>query len=255
MAFSEDYFFYSKYSLNYTKPKGTFKKLILALYFIANHYSTLTHLLRILNFHKKYGSQTILQIPDFSLTSGIYWIRGVNGSGKSTLFKSIAGIIPYQGEISLQGISQRKQPRPYRRLLSYAEAEPLYPEYLKGTELLAFVAKTRQVSKDEWMILCERFAMTDYIGAPCGTYSSGMLKKLSLVLALMAKLPLVLLDEAFITIDTDASRVLCEIIREYHQHQESCFLISSHQLIEHDMLPLSGEFEIHHRELRKVSRS
>lgn len=216
------------------------------------YYQFLTLLLTINQYKKSYGSRTILEIPDFTLSPGIYWIRGGNGSGKSTLFKSIAGIIPHQGEIYLQGISKREKPKQYRKLLSYSEAEPLYPEYLKGTELLAFVAHARHVSQHDWMAICERFEMNSYIHEACGTYSSGMLKKLSLALALMSQLPLILLDEAFITIDRYASQVLCEIIREYHQ-KGSCFLISSHQHIDHDMLLLNGEFEIDHQKLIKTA--
>jgi len=212
----------------------------------------LTPLLTIQNFQKRYGSRTVLNIPEFSITTGIYWIRGANGSGKSTLFKSIAGIIPHLGSICLKSVYQREHPRSYRQMLSYAEAEPLYPEYLKGTDLLAFVAQARQLSKENWMVLCERFSMTDYIHEPCGTYSSGMLKKLSLVLALINPLPLILLDEAFITIDNRSSGVLCEIIREYHQ-QGSSFLISSHQPIERNMLPLSSTYEIHQQEIRETN--
>jgi ABC-2 type transport system ATP-binding protein len=208
-------------------------------------------LLTINHYKKNYGSRTILEIPDFEITPGIYWVKGGNGSGKSTLFKSIAGIIPHQGEICLHGISKRKQPKAYRQLLSYAEAEPLYPEYLKGTELLAFVAQARKVSKQDWMAICDRLDMSGYIHEACGTYSSGMLKKLSLALALMSQLPLILLDEAFITIDQPASRKLCEIIRDYHQ-KGSSFLISSHQNIDHNMLVLDGEFEINQQQLNKT---
>ncbi|MFP4094920.1 MAG: ATP-binding cassette domain-containing protein [Cyclobacteriaceae bacterium] len=212
-------------------------------------------MLTISNFCKQYGQVIILKIPEFHLPPGIHWIRGPNGSGKSTLFKSIAGIIPFEGDIYLGEINQKQKPRIYRQQVSYAEAEPLYPDYLRGTDLLAYVAEARGVKKNHWLPLCERFDMQSYIDTPCGTYSSGMLKKLSLVMALLGKSRLNLLDEAFITIDSQSTRILCEIIGEYHNQLEISFLLSSHQFIEEEMLHLDAVYEISGTGLNEVKRS
>src|ERR1700742_4709748 len=85
---------------------------------------------------KKFSSRLILDVPHFSIDPGVYWIKGVNGSGKTTLLKMLAGVIPFKGDISINGISQKKSPVAYRRLISYAEAEPLYPSYLRGQDIL-----------------------------------------------------------------------------------------------------------------------
>jgi ABC-2 type transport system ATP-binding protein len=84
-------------------------------------------MIQLTDLKKKFGNQPVLDIPSFSLDKGIYWIRGLNGSGKTTFLKILSGIVPFQGDVSLDGTSLRKKPVAYRRLISFAEAEPLYP--------------------------------------------------------------------------------------------------------------------------------
>lgn len=78
-------------------------------------------------FQKSYGPYLILKIEEFSIGSGIYWIKGSNGSGKSTLLKAIAGILSFEGNIILlnKSIDLKKQAIAYRRLVNFAEGEPL----------------------------------------------------------------------------------------------------------------------------------
>ncbi|HTE24545.1 ATP-binding cassette domain-containing protein, partial [Flavitalea sp.] len=56
------------------------------------------------NFKKAYNRETVIGIENLFLDSGVYWIKGENGTGKSTLLKSIAGLIPFEGQISLAGV-------------------------------------------------------------------------------------------------------------------------------------------------------
>src|SRR5665213_1026700 len=80
-----------------------------------------------LTFHqnkKSYNNEVIVEIENLSLSTGIYWIMGENGSGKSTLLKSIAGLVPYDGDISFQGLFiNNKDRQSFRKIVNYAEAE------------------------------------------------------------------------------------------------------------------------------------
>ena len=99
-------------------------------------------MLQFQNFTKSYGNYPALKIENLQLKHGIYWIKGVNGSGKSTLLKSIAGILAFHGDILLdESISIKKQPVAYRKLVNFAEAEPVFPDFLTGSEMIAlFIA-------------------------------------------------------------------------------------------------------------------
>ena len=87
---------------------------------------------------KKYDNKLILDVHEFTLDKGIYWIYGLNGTGKTTFLKIIAGMIPFEGDAHINTISLKKNGVNYRRQVSYAEAEPVYPSYITGRDLVLF---------------------------------------------------------------------------------------------------------------------
>src|SRR5476649_1150798 len=99
-------------------------------------------MLQFVNFKKNYGSFAALTVDDLQIGQGLYWLKGVNGSGKSTLLKSVAGMLSFDGDVLLEGnISVKKDAVNYRRLVSFAEAEPLFPEFLTGRDMINLFAK------------------------------------------------------------------------------------------------------------------
>jgi ABC-2 type transport system ATP-binding protein len=211
-------------------------------------------MLQFQNFTKSYGSYPALKIENLQLKHGIYWIKGVNGSGKSTLLKSIAGILAFHGDILLdEGISIKKQPVAYRKLVNFAEAEPVFPDFLTGSEMIALfiAAKSAPARQEEQYI--KSMGMQSFIDRPVGTYSSGMMKKLSLLLAFLGKPKLILLDEPLITIDTASLATLNSWIRERYEQEGTGFLLSSHQILEDGSLPVSGELLVEDQALKFIS--
>ena len=197
-------------------------------------------MLHLKQVQKKYNQRTVLEIPDLTIKEGIHWLKGTNGSGKSTFLKMIGGLIPFEGEIELQGVTLKKDPVAFKRLISYAEAEPLFPEFLTGEDLIHFYNSARKSEKKNSDELIAHFGITDYYKNQTGTYSSGMAKKLSLVLAFIGKTKFILLDEPFVTLDTATVQILLRKIREFHQ-QGSNFIFTSHQSPEISALALTSE--------------
>ena len=194
-----------------------------------------------MNFRKSYGSFTVLNIDDLCIGSGIFWGKGINGSGKSTFLKTIAGILSFEGDIILhKGISVKKQPIAYRKGVNFAEAEPLFPGFLTGMEMIKLFVDTKGGRPGQEGYFIESMQMNQYISEPIGTYSSGMLKKLSIVLAFLGCPRLILLDEPLITIDEGSLKVLHQWIDETHRQEGTGFLLSSHQPLEFDGLPQSN---------------
>jgi ABC-2 type transport system ATP-binding protein len=196
------------------------------------------------NVEKYYGKRLILQIPSFRLDNGIYWVQGANGSGKTTLLRMIAGLLPFKGDILLNEYSLHHAPADYRRCVSWSDAEPLYPEFLTGSDLLSFYQKIRKTPVQEVNNLINLFGMQHYIHTATGTYSSGMLKKLSLVLAFTGNVPLIVLDETLTTLDKEAVPVVFELIKKVHKENGVNFLLSSHQRIDNSSLQIDKELLI-----------
>lgn len=180
-------------------------------------------------FAKQYGTTTILQIDTLILSAGIYWVTGANGAGKSTLLRAMAGVLHFRGDISWGSLRLKKDVVPYRRVVNFAEAEPLFPEFLTGMEMIDLFRTAKGGARGQEEYYIESMHMQAYIHQPIGTYSSGMLKKLSLVLAFLGTPQLILLDEPAITLDVQALGVLTRWIAAEHARQGTTFLISSHQ--------------------------
>lgn len=204
--------------------------------------------LNIKNLSKSYKNYRVLESADWKVEKGIHWLKGGNGTGKTTLFKIIAGQLPFQGEISINGIALKQKPVNYRQLLSFAEAEPQYPSYITGNELLSYFCKLRKADRRSAGTLIEQFRMSDFMNNKIETYSSGMLKKLSLICAFTGDIKLYLLDEPLITIDTDAATVLYQHIKSRF-NQGSIFLISSHQELDRQQIDLEATFEINDKKV------
>ena len=200
-------------------------------------------MLSIHKLKKQYGSHLILEIDQLQFDSGLFWIQGLNGSGKSTLLKILGGIIPFKGEVQIDSTSLKKQTTEYRRLVSYVEAEPLYPPFLTGSDLISFYSATRKASKEQLNQLIERFNIQSFLQNPIGTYSSGMVKKLSLVLAFLGNPKYILLDEPLVTIDKDSVPILLGLVKKYSDEGIN-FIFTSHQAFEATGLAPIQELEV-----------
>ena len=208
-------------------------------------------MLQLHNFSKSYRGRAVLRIDSFAFSPGTYWIQGANGSGKSTLLQAIAGVTPFEGDIRLAGqLSVKKQAVAYRRRVNFAEAEPLFPAFLTGRELIHLfrAAKGGPLHQEDFYL--EGLHMTSYVHEPVGTYSSGMLKKLSLVLAFLGQPTCIVLDEPLTTLDAAAIPVLCSWMATQQAQQGTSFLLSSHQAFAAEALPLLQPLLLEHATLR-----
>jgi ABC-2 type transport system ATP-binding protein len=213
-------------------------------------------MLALTGIQKSFGETPVLNIKRLQLDSGVYWLRGSNGAGKSTLLKILAGLIPFKGEVSLEGgISLRAQPVAYRCNVNFAEAEPVYPSFLTGDELVAFVRGIRKGTAGQVTELKKLLRAEGYFGNPTGSYSSGMLKKLSLVLAFLGAPKWVLLDEPLTTLDLEAQEALCRLVMREHREKGISFLLTSHHSIENDLLQFDKVFTIKNAALVETTRN
>lgn len=186
------------------------------------------YFLSLSGFRKHYPLGFTLEIKDLNLPSGIHLILGENGSGKSTLLRALAGIHPAEGKIILEGISLAQNPLAFRMQVGFAEAEPIFPNFLSLDDLVEVVASSKKAPVNQIEELKEILGIGDYSSNPIGTYSSGMLKKSALLLAFLGAPKLVILDEPFTTLDRESQERLTQLILDLSENGIS-FLLTSHQ--------------------------
>jgi ABC-2 type transport system ATP-binding protein len=200
-------------------------------------------MLQLHSLFKRYGSKPILDVADLNLEAGLYWLQGPNGSGKTSLLRILAGILPFDGDVLLRSpdqstpVSLRQSPTRYRRLIAWADAEPQYPGFLTGLELLSFYRNILNPDKTQVQGLIEGFGMGGWLDTRTAVWSSGMTKKLSLLLAFLGQPVLILLDEPFTTLDHVGREALNHLIADRQVRKDASFIISSHQEIDQAMLP------------------
>ena len=138
--------------------------------------------MQINNLSKKYGKNTILNYINYNIEHKCTVILGDNGSGKTTLFKILGGIIKkYDGSIDIKNDSS---------LL--LDDDNLF-KYKNGIENIEYFLN--ELEREKVKKYVDYFLMNDYIGNKVKTYSSGMKKKLSLVISISKDKKNLLLDE------------------------------------------------------------
>ena len=198
-------------------------------------------MLQFVDVQKFYGSFLAITIPSLIINQGVWWVQGENGSGKTTFLKMIAGLHPFTGSIMLDGkFDVKNQRREFVKRINYAEAEPLYPSFLTARDLVELYCETKGDDIQQAKELLKELHVLDAYDKTIGSYSSGMVKKLSLVLAFIGQPKVILLDEPLITIDASAVNTICAIISDSYKKGVS-FIITSHQALTSDQLTFTGK--------------
>jgi ABC-2 type transport system ATP-binding protein len=209
-------------------------------------------MLYVKNLLKKFGDKTILDIKELSIPPGITHLKGINGSGKTTFSRIVAGLIPFKGEVTLlEKYSPLATKTEYRKQVNYAESEPLYPEFFTANDLIAFVGKAKGATREDQKTYIEIFEVNEYLFDTIGTYSSGMLKRLSLCMAFLGSPSLILLDEPFNTLDTDAINRLKDLIHEQNEKAVS-FILVSHQDVQQLGVKVDATFLVQNQQVRPI---
>ncbi|MGG5461332.1 ABC transporter ATP-binding protein [Clostridium sp. B9] len=193
-------------------------------------------MLSVKNFSKAYsnGKNVVSNISLEVKEGDIFGFIGHNGAGKTTTIKSIVGILEFtEGEITLDGLSVKKNPIEYKKQIAYIPDNPDIYESLTGIQYLSFIADIYGVEKEEREKLIreygDRFELTKSLGGLISSYSHGMKQKLAIISALIHKPKLFILDEPFVGLDPKASHTLKEIMKECCKNGSAIFF-STHVL-------------------------
>ncbi|SFS03261.1 ABC transporter ATP-binding protein [Anaeromicropila populeti] len=187
-------------------------------------------MLEIKSLTKKYGKSLAVDNVSFTIPAGeVGILLGPNGAGKSTIIKSMAGLLKYQGDVLMNGLSARTIEA--KRRFAYVPEMPSMYEALTVQEHIEFIKRAYGVEAEEGFEenLLKRFELWDKKDKLGNELSKGMMQKVSICCALMIRPKVILFDEPMIGLDPKAIKELKEVILEL-KTEGATVLVSTHML-------------------------
>src|ERR1035441_7338066 len=163
---------------------------------------------------KSYGKVRAVAGVDLDAQRGtVLGLLGPNGAGKTTVVRVLTTLLkPDAGTITVAGLDAAALPEEIGLAGQYAAVD----ENLTGLENLTMVGRLygtpRRAAKARGMELLERFDLDEAASRPTKTYSGGMRRRLDLAAALVAKPPVLFLDEPTTGLDPRSRLRLWETI-------------------------------------------
>jgi len=167
---------------------------------------------------KSYGAVEALRGVDLHVGAGrVYGLLGPNGAGKTTIVRILTTLlVPDSGSARVAGHDVLREGQKVRERIGLAGQYAAVDENLTGFENLEMVGKLyhlgRRASRERADELLTDFDLTEAGGRLVRTYSGGMRRRLDLAAALVARPPVLFLDEPTTGLDIRSRMVLWDAI-------------------------------------------
>lgn len=161
---------------------------------------------------KTYGRFNAVKDLTLDVSKGeVFGFLGPNGAGKTTTIRMMMGIlVPSSGKVSIDGLDCHTQRAEVQRQVGYLPDNPIFYDYLRGREILQFVAEmhgwARRDAVNRADAMLDEFGLGDDAHEFAVNYSLGMKKKLGLACAMIHEPRVLILDEPINGLDPRASR-------------------------------------------------
>ena len=186
-------------------------------------------MLEIKNLTGGYVHVPVLKDVSFTVESGkLVGLIGLNGAGKSTTINEIIGLLtPYSGEINIDGLTLRANPREYRQQIGYIPEELTLREHIE-TVAMAYGIEQEQAFERVKPLL-KMFRLDQKLDWFPVHFSKGMKQKVMIICAFVVDPSLFIVDEPFLGLDPLAISDLIQLLDEEKKKGKS-ILMSTHVL-------------------------
>lgn len=181
---------------------------------------------------KSYGKKPILNKLNFEIESGrIVGVVGPNGSGKTTILKTILGLAPFSGQLSVLGFDPATQRDALMNEVCFVADVAVLPRWLKVREALDFVEGVHprfNRAKAERYIAETKLTMSMKVKE----MSKGMLAQFHLALIMAIDAKLLVLDEPTLGLDILYRKMFYRNLLEDYFDENKTIIITTHQIEE-----------------------
>jgi ABC-2 type transport system ATP-binding protein len=191
-------------------------------------------LISVSHLSKRYGAQLAVDDVSFEIGKGeVVGFLGPNGAGKSTTLRILAGFLgPTGGSVRVAGHDVVSESLAARQSVGYMpESVPLYPE-MRVVEYMRFRAELKRVARGRrasWIDdAMGKAGVIDVANQRIGHLSKGYRQRVGLADAIVARPPIVVLDEPTAGLDPNQIREARALVRQLGQ--EHTVIVSTHIL-------------------------
>jgi ABC-2 type transport system ATP-binding protein len=169
---------------------------------------------------KRYGETQALAGVDFSVPAGtLLGLLGPNGAGKTTAVRVLTTLaLPDSGRAAVAGIDVVRHPGQVRRYIGVAAQDATLDRLLTGRQNLVLVGELsgmgRRLARARATDLLGQFDLTDAADRVVKGYSGGMRRRLDVAASLMARPPVLFLDEPTTGLDPASRQRVWEAVRQ-----------------------------------------
>ena len=178
-----------------------------------------TDLVKVFGKNKKAPVRALNGVSLSVQAGTVLGLLGPNGAGKTTAVRILSTILlPDSGRACVAGHDVVHEAQQVRSLIGLAGQSATVDENLTGRENLRMVGRLTHMAKRDILgradVLLDQFGLTDAANRPLKTYSGGMRRRLDLAVALIARPPILFLDEPTTGLDPQSRQDLWVIIEE-----------------------------------------
>lgn len=184
------------------------------------------------------GKREIRAVDDVSFfveDGEIFGLLGMNGAGKSTTIKICTGLLePDGGSAYVYGRDIVKEREEAKSLLNVSPQETAVAPLLSVRENLVFSARIygadKKTAEERAAEIMDKLKLADRAADKASKLSGGLMRRLSIGMALITSPRLVFLDEPTLGLDVVSRRELWRYIREIAE--KSAVVLTTHYLEE-----------------------
>jgi ABC-2 type transport system ATP-binding protein len=183
---------------------------------------------------KRYGPVTALDALDATIDGKIIGLLGPNGAGKSTLLKCLLGLIPFDGDAKVLGLSAATRGAEIRDRVGYMPEQEVFLAGMSAVELCTYAGELSGLPRTEAMQRAH--AALYYAGLEekryqvIESYSTGMKQRVKLAQALVHDPEILFLDEPTNGLDPRSRDDMLELIADLPARRGCAIVLSTHLL-------------------------
>lgn len=160
-------------------------------------------------------------------------VVGKSGCGKTSILSVIAGLLPYEGHVKIDG---KDVTSPSKKVGYMLQRDELF-EWLTIEENVMLPLKIRRLSKNAELKnnakkLLEKYGLADFVNSKPSELSGGMRQRAALIRTLASNPELLLLDEPFSALDYQTRLTVCDDVYSIIKNEKKTALLVTHDVSE-----------------------